>query len=191
MSLLPKQIIKSIVLLPGEQFVLPPGATVVASTDENSIDSSCGPLENLETLSCYAFVFGNAEDDGNNLQLFEASIFPVKGIRYGGIYHSFGEMGFMADSGSGRYDLDGIVAAINTALGGVLISPKVDYNSSGDNGILSFISFKAPPSVASSLELMMQAATNEGFQTTEYVEVWIKPRPYSDLGAYLRLPPCS
>lgn len=191
MSLLQTKIYKSIVLQPGEEFILPPSATLIASTDEGSVSSTCGNLGNLESLECYSFVFGNAEDDGNNLQLFEAKIFPVKGIKLGGVYYSFGFEGFMANEDTGRYDLEAIVRAIDAAIGSVLVSPAVSYNSSGDNGVISFISFKTTPSIAQSLELMMQAATDEGFQTSEYIEIWIKPRPYSDLTAYLGLPACS
>lgn len=188
MSLLQNLINKSVVLQPGEQYILPPGAVIVGASEPSSISSSC-PLGELEDLECYAFIFGNAEEDGNNEQLFEDEFFPAVGFSSNGVYRDFPSP-FYPQKDNGNYDLGGIVSAINQQTGGVLISPVTADVSGGDSGRMSYIVFRSIPSVASTLELKMSAATNENFSPDQTIELWIKPRLRSTLDNYSNLPNC-
>lgn len=193
MSLIPNKIYKSIVLQPGEQFILPPGAVLVSSTNIAATQSSCNDLSNLEELECYTFVFGNAASDGNQTQLFEAFLFPAVGFRVGGAYYSFDPPIYSHEDSTpkGQYDLTAIISTINAKTGGVLINPTIGEHNEGDHGIIEFITFRTIPSLATSMELVMRAATpNDGFNEDEYIELSIKPRPTSQLSNYSGLPGC-
>lgn len=183
-------ILKTVTLQPGEQFVLPPGAEFVGATSVDEIDSTCDDdgLEGEELL-CYALAFGNAEDDGNNGQIFEStdtSNTPVVGIKFDGTMHLFGSP-FYAN-GSGLYDLTGMVTAINgTPAGTVIFDVATAFNWQGDNGVMSYIVFKTLPSIATKLQLMM-STTSPGVQELQFL---IPVRPYDDLSGYTNLPSCS
>lgn len=183
-------IIKTVKLQAGEQFNLPPGATLISATDTSAITSSCD-IGTLEQLECYAFVFGNAALDGTNQQLFESTTFPVVGVQINNKYTNFSSPFNAKDNSSpvGQYDLANMVLAINN-ITGALILPKIGEHNEGTHGIIEFIVFKAIPSVAKTLQLKMIAATNQGFNLTENIEIWIKPRLHSELSAYSGLPTC-
>lgn len=193
MSIIPNKIYKSIVLQPGEQFILPPGAVLVSSTNVAATRSSCNDLSNIEDLECYTFVFGNAASDGDETQLFEAFLFPVVGFRIGGAYYNFDTPVFSHEDSSpkGQYDLTSLVSIINTKTGGVLVNPTLGEHNEGDHGIIEFITFRTIPSLAATMELVMRAATpNDGFNEDEFIELSIKPRLTSQLSNYSGLPGC-
>lgn len=180
---------KSVVLQPGEQYILPPGAVIVGASSPTSLNSSC-PIGELEDLECYAFILGNAQEDGNNEQLFEDQSFPALGFSANGVYRDFPSP-FYPVQDNGRYDLEAIVAAINIQTGGALVTPVTAFVSRGDNGTMSYIVFKSIPSVAKTLELKMSAATSEGFSVEQSIELWIKPRLRSTLDFYPEIPNCA
>lgn len=66
------EIYNSIVLQPGEQFTIPPGATLVGADDPESITSDC-ELPELETLECYTAVLIIGGTEGNESQAWEAA----------------------------------------------------------------------------------------------------------------------
>jgi hypothetical protein len=192
MSLLQNIIYKSIVLQPGEQFILPPGAVVISSTNASATQSSCDDLDSLEDLECFTFVFGNAATDGGSAQLFEAPGFPVVAFRVGGAKYTLDPPFAPSTTSSpvGQYDLAGLVSAINSKTGGVLVNPVLGEHNEGGHGIIEFITFRTTSSLADTMELIMRAGTSIGFNETEYVELSIRPRATSTLTAYSGVPNC-
>lgn len=182
-------ILKTITLQPGEQFVLPPGAEFVGATSVDELDSTCDDDLEGEELLCYALAFGNAEDDGNNGQIFEStdtSNTPVVGIKFNGTEYLFSTP-FYAN-GSGLYNLTGMITAINgTAAGAVIFNASSAFNWQGDNGVMSYIVFKTLPSIATKLQLMM-STTSPGVQELQFL---IPVRPYDDVSSYTNIPSCS
>lgn len=182
-------ILKTVTLQPGEQFVLPPGAEFVGATSVDEIDSTCEDELEGEELLCYAFAFGNGEDDGNDSQLFESSEnanVPAIGIQLNNTPFLF-PAPFYAN-GSGMYNLTGLIAAINgTAAGTVIFNTATGVNWQGDNGVMSYIVFKTIPSIASKLNLIMTTAS-PNVQTLLF---YIPAVPYDDVSSYTNIPACS
>lgn len=190
MSLSFQTITKSVKLQAGEIFTLPPGATLVSATDINAITSTCD-TGTLEELICYTFVFGNAAKDGNVPQFFEECS-PIVGIKVNNKFVEFPEAYFPTTSDIiGQYNLTKMVIDINNATGGALIDPKIGEHNEGAAGIISFITFKAIPSVANTLELKLLTCSAREFNADENLEVWFKPRLTSTLSHYSGLPTCS
>jgi hypothetical protein len=192
------KIYKSVSLLPGEEFTLPPNATLISSTDTASLTSTCD-IADLEELACYAFVFGNAGDEGGDNQLFEASnvdesSVPARGIYSGNKFYPFNELVFPQDD-SGIYPISLIDSINTTTLGQVIFSAKImnDVNSN-DHGTMSFITFKALPSMASSLQLSFFTYApefNQGNTDNQNLIFNIPARPYSEVEHYNNIPTCD
>lgn len=185
------KIIKSITLLPGESFTLPKGATLKASDNEGALTSNC-PIPDLEDLNCYAFVFGNGEDDGDDSQLFESagsSNTPVIGILFNGVKHLFSTP-FASITGTGHYDKPAIAAAINgTPAGQLIFNMQYESHDNNDNGVMSYIVFKTTPSIAKSLQLLMQTYA-PGFDS-ETIDFIIPVRDHADVASYANMPACN
>lgn len=182
-------IYKTVTLQNGEKFALPSGAELVGASDSNLITSTCA-LPTLETLGCYALVFGNAEDDGNASQIFEATTYsntPVKGINFNQKDYDFLTT-FPAGVGTGLYDLAAIVSAINsTSLGTLIFDASVGYNNQLDYGVMSYIVFKTVPSIANNLALTMYTYAPD----IDPLYFSIPVLPYADVSGYNSIPACS
>ncbi len=86
-------IIKSVVLVSGESFTLPPNSTVL--TTSGSIDSTCD-LPTPETYGCYGVVFKVADGD----PAAYGDIWYFKGININGTNYPFSTE-FQIDAGNG------------------------------------------------------------------------------------------
>lgn len=88
---------KSITLAAGEQFILPPGAEIVTTTNGlNDYTSTCPKPSTLETLKCYKFRFSGADGDSASFRREnwegpggDGDNFSVDGITLNDIYYPF------------------------------------------------------------------------------------------------------
>lgn len=181
---------KSINLESGEQFTLPPGAELISATNIAELESTCN-LGTLEDLNCYAFVFGNAEDDGNDDQLFEATEHantPVVGIKFNDTIYTFSSP-FNAIPDYGVYDLANLITAINgTSAGNLLFEASSSNWLRGDKGTVSYIVFKSTPSIIKNLYLIMQTPGSGG---SSIITFYIPVSTYSDVSGLTNIPSCS
>lgn len=91
-SVTPPCIFKSVTLIAGEQFTLPPGAEIVSSTAGiDNIKSTCAIPDTLEVPVCYKFRFSGADNDNSDdTENWEVDTnFAVNGIVLFGIYYPF------------------------------------------------------------------------------------------------------
>lgn len=194
-------IYKSVLLQPGEQFTLPPGAELISASDTDSISSTCD-ISNLQGLNCYTFVFGNAGSDGNDSQLFESetageSNVKAIGISVNGTDYLFSSPQLSRDD-DGRYLDPDLINAINsTAAGQVLLNAIYGYWQMGENGTINYITFQGAPSVAQGLSLILSAYVIAGSgpsartEANTSVKFYIKPVPTDTLlSSYNNVPQC-
>ena len=76
---------KSVTLIAGEQFVLPPGAEIVSASDPTAISSThdcAGDLTKLEVPQCYVVGMGQADGSGNNISDGWAYGISIDNIQY-------------------------------------------------------------------------------------------------------------
>lgn len=190
-------IIKSITLLAGEQFILPPGAVLISTTNTTLVTNSCGTLENLEDLNCYAFVFGNAGQDGGDHQLFEStpgSSVPAIGIRLNDVFYPFATS-VIPSIDTGVYS-SSLGNSINQTSAGQLIFEAVQVCdvSTANLGTMCFIVFKTTPTIAKTLQLAFKTyAPGFNSNNTQLQEIifYVVARPYADVSAYNNIPACS
>ncbi len=181
---------KSITLLAGEPFILPPGATLLGSTDSSAFTSDCTIPEDLEELQCYAFVFGNAQTEGSNDQIFEAGGTPAVGLQYNNTYYAF-PTEFPADGSTGYYDINGIIAAINgTSAGTIIFEASTGMHDGGDEGVMSFIVFKSLPSMIQDLSIRFTTSNSSEFDG-ELLYFNIPANAYANVADYEGMPSCS
>lgn len=182
-------IYKTISLQAGEKFAIPSNGELVSVSDPTLIESTC-PLPVLDEFGCYAFVFGNGEDDGDDDQIFEAANYsntPVKGIVFNDVVYNF-PSDFPATPGGGTYDLPAIITAINsTSLGTLIFDASAAINNQNDEGVMSYIVFKTTASIADNLFLNM-------FTYGPHIQnlyFRIPVRKYSDVSSYTNIPTCT
>lgn len=198
-------IYKSVLLQPGEQFTLPPGAELISATDTDSITSTCD-ISDLQGLNCYTFVFGNAGTDGDQSQLFESetpdkSNVKIIGISVDGIDYLFNSAQYSQDD-DGRYLDPDLINAINgTAAGQVMFEPEYGYWIMNDNGTMNYITFKGVPAIVKTLSLIFSAYVADSFvmgpvtpartEANTTVKFYIKAVDTDSLSGYTNVPECN
>ena len=177
-------IIKSVTLQANESFVLPPGATLIAATDPKLITVSpdgCTPIDNLETLKCYAYRFsGQLGRDSNRTQNWELQEdnFFVEGIVINDVYYPF------ASSIQGWQNYTSFQSVIDTVtqFSGIITAfsngMEADsyVNLGGNSGWTNVVYIKTVPSIANTLLFKIstvvqnQASVPGGSSTVAYVK---------------------
>lgn len=106
---------KSVTLAAGEQFVLPPGAEIVAATNGlEDYTSTCAKPTSLESPTCYSFRFsGRYSERGNYTENWESDSsdklnYSVTGITVDTIYYPF------TTAFQGTTNQATVLAALNT-----------------------------------------------------------------------------
>lgn len=146
-------ILNSITLAAGETFILPKGATLVGSTDNDSIESECQDLNNLEDLSCFSAALGSYHGNSNGVtEYFEADNIRCYGYKLNGIFYEF-PSAIINSGAAGSFDMIAIGNYLKAAIPSIL-SFSVNYKIDTSRGSLSAISIKTIPSIANNLILV-------------------------------------
>ncbi len=143
---------RTVTLAQGEKFVLPPGAVLKGSTDNNAFTSTC-PIPTLETLACYVAIFGSNIKEGD-YGYFEGDQAYIIGYRLNGVETIFTEP-FRGSKPSGFFDLDGLGLAMKTSMPGI-IQTDGGIHGDGSRGQLNYLLIQTIASVATKLELIFQ-----------------------------------
>jgi hypothetical protein len=155
---------QTITLSAGEQFVLPPGATIIAATDTNLISSQndcAGDLQNLEEFTCYSFRFSGAlSDDDGRTENWDDQNFYVNGITIQGVYYPF------TSSIQGWQGATSFETALNgiTALSGLFnsVANNFGYDSvflGASRGWTNVVTLNTIPSIGDVLEFNVSTVT--------------------------------
>jgi hypothetical protein len=175
-SVTPPCIFKSVTLIAGEQFTLPPGAEIVSSTaGVDNIKSTCPLPDTLETPVCYKFRFSGADDDNSgDTENWEVDTnFAVNGIVLSGIYYPF------ASVVPGSYPATTFQTEMTSLPGfnGLFTSFSRTFAGSGgaNRGWTNEVRFLTIPSVGDNLEFKISTRVEfqspfSGTSTVAYVK---------------------
>jgi len=150
----------SITIQPGENFVLPPGAEIIGSTDVDSITSSCADLTSVEEFECYVFQIMATEYSGVINPVYNPDNVFVHGLYKGDTDTSYN---FSSGVLSGIPDIfANIVDRLDTktTLSNTISNLCVAFDEDtvpilGDHGQVVAVSFKTIPSIAKNLFLKL------------------------------------
>jgi hypothetical protein len=189
--------VKSVTLAVGEQFNLPPGATLIAVSDESGITSTC-PIPPLQPVGFYTVIIAAPVDvDPDNY--YGDRQFSVIGYRLNGTDYSFttsypnkGYPGSEAQEGC--FDIFAIADEMRNIPGILTVDTTggIEYRSSNlgrDNGCKCAWTFKTFAAVANNLEII--TITDAFFDHPEpnFVKQYHKVRPRSEYSAFRNIPP--
>lgn len=188
MSVLSTSVVKSVVLAPGEQFILPPGATLVAASDVGALASSC-TLPDLEEYGCYVAMVAAGGEEGSVDQYWEDSSAHITGYRLNGVDHLFPVRYEANDDGifDGR---DAMLLELKASVGGI-IAVSSGYSNNAQRGALTYLLIKTVPSIATSLEVLVHSDIVRGDANQDIT----LRSPFKSLSSlqttgYIDLPPC-
>lgn len=193
---------KSIKLLSGESFILPPGAKVIGATDPAFLTSKddCADLTNLETLQCYICAIPIAAENSGDEQYWESrsTVYTSTPALKGYVLNDETPVFFTQGTHSnviGAYWFydpgilsDNIVfqTELKTLIPGI-VQTVVGNANGGNTGTLNYILIKTIPSIADNLELIVQV-DSVGSLGIAYGH--FKFKPIDDFAGYANLPEC-
>ena len=141
------QIIKTITIKSGEQFVLPPGAVV--TTVIGMLGSSGCTLPSPSQLSCYAFQFSAANKSGSRTPAYDDV--RLLGIILNGVKYDFTNP-VLLDPGNGTntdlHSVQFINAISNLPIGNLFFEVHSYSETDPDRFLVGVIWFKIPESLA-------------------------------------------
>jgi hypothetical protein len=131
---------KSVTLAAGEQFILPPGAEIVATTNGlEDYTSTCPKPSSLETIQCYKSAFADVDELGGHLPAY--CVVTIQGININGSLYPF-TTGFTFNTiYIPSSFVTGLTSAINTTLIGSLITNITvtgNYQTNGEYFTFTF-----------------------------------------------------
>lgn len=158
---------KSVSLLAGEKFVLPPDAELVSSSAGiTAITSTCALPNTLEQTVCYKFKFSGSENINSNTNpnWEQDNNFQVKGIVVNGLYYPFANYIQLGGSGASSSSFSTWLTALNsTPFNGLFNfengNPVYGNESSKSNGFTLQVAFNVIPSIGSTLEFLSTTIT--------------------------------
>jgi hypothetical protein len=154
-SLTDNCIYKSVILAPGEEFNLPPGALLISASDTTAITSTC-PIPALEQPACYFFALGTLDGDGDGrAEYWEDSQSKIYGFKYGNTIVSGPDI-----YGTPYYDMTAVYNMIAATLPITLVGTFANNGPSSNDSAQSGLVFKMIPSLASQLSLLIVAYAN-------------------------------
>lgn len=183
----------SITLQSGEQFNLPPGATIVTVSNPSAITSTnnCADLENLETPVCYFIQVSNGSDGGRTGSL--SSVY-LKGFYIENTYYPFAAGSI--EVGAELYNMLQIppffspTPDINLSrfineyesVFGTLVFKDFQFETDSDYGSGIWYIIKVPPSIGNNLSIVADSAMANAGSGTGYqpIEVWFNARPMDE-----------
>lgn len=185
-------ITKTVTLVPGESFVLPPNSTVIGASNVDGLTSTCADLDNLEQYSCFVAIVAAGGVEGNQSQYYEGNQSQIRGLSINGLVTSFTSI-FKANN-AGRFDSDlaTILIEIKNASNQSIISTGTGIScGSGVRGCLTYILIKTIPSIANSLRLILGSDIPVGgVNTTIIVESQFFPIETLINAGYVNIPTC-
>jgi len=153
-------IYKSVTLVEGEQFNLPPGAQIIAASDSTAFTSTCPIPSELETFKCYISYFFRTEADGSANDICEDVC--IYGIHINGV-----DYGFTGCREVNNYDCSNcdmgpwLQTELNAISGGAFAGIFKDfyvYCSYDDGrGVVCAVNFKTLDSIALSKDVYFLA----------------------------------
>jgi hypothetical protein len=156
----------SVTLAPGQQFTLPPGATIIAATSTSAFTSTC-PIPTLEVPECYIIGIIMHHNDNRFVEPWTNNRTRIDGIFVGGVFYDFGfgTGAYIGDGGD--VNLNGVSTYIqnNPSLKGLItcIGTNSGANGPKDTGGVGTICFKTIPSVAKTMSI--QVTTGQEWDT--------------------------
>lgn len=172
----------TVTLAAGEQFTLPPGATLVSATNINAItDDGCLDREQLEELECYALVltasadfFPSSENPWDNNHVYISKI-TINNIDY--------TVGTISTSSPGDYGDWVTIGQIENAINA---NPEISglfsdfnyvfaHNGAGGQGGTGSICFKTIPSIGDNMTVTVRSTV----ETINDIDIEIKVHPVS------------
>lgn len=140
---------KTITLVPGEQFILPPGAEIIGVSDTTALEvtNGCTALDKLESLECYTVAFVAADSHDSTTHVGEPSVNKIRGLYVNNTWYDWGEI--IANS-CGAFPMDQIANRINQdpVLSNFIFPKNTFIDQDCDNGGIGTMCFKTYPSLA-------------------------------------------
>lgn len=155
---------RTVKLIPGESFTLPPNASVLAVS--GSLISTCGDLPTPETLGCYGIIY--SVSDGSDSPSESNESVSIKGFRVNNEDYLF-NTSYDHDAGAVDFAFE-IQNRVSTEpyLAGILSDICAGrYVSDSSRGSAYVISFKSLPSLMSNTQIIMHMAAFPGGATTK------------------------
>lgn len=183
--------INSITLSKGEQFILPPGASIIGVTDLESLDSTCADLENVETMDCFvAMLSSNDGDDDGHEEYHEPGNIHITGFYLDNVFTAFPSE-FTNGLSAGFFDRDAILAQLKLQIPAIIDGATSYRAAAGNDSSKHCILIETIPSIANTLSLYCidKASIDANAAPTPY---YVKFRKHSDLvtDGELDLPVC-
>jgi hypothetical protein len=153
----------SITLQQGNSFVLPPGATLVAVSDKDNVQSDCIDLNTLEEYSCYIFYY-NVRDEDDGTPEDPQEVVETLGVVIDGLFYEFNTP--IVDNGEGGSTTSTILlngfnnGLASVSLDSVIINTTVT-TITNDNSNARFFCFKTLPSIASKMQIKIKDNTGD------------------------------
>jgi hypothetical protein len=194
---------KAVLLKPGESFTLPPGATLVAASDEAAIESTCD-IPDLEELTCYVYhIVVGKEGGGGDTLFWDKDSFRIKGWSFNNTDYFLPEPLDASFSGSGCYVTHVLGHTIDTVSAPLkqhandsgiyidaIVADSLQSDGDGDNGCNTFIVIRTIPSVASKLTLMIGPGAIFTTNVSDQVVAYVKAKTYADMAGNAGVPAC-
>jgi len=154
---------QSITLQQGNSFVLPPGATLVAVSDKDNVQSDCVDLNALEQYSCYIFYYNVVDQDGPSPE-DPQEVVETLGVVIDGLFYEFNTP--IVDNGEGGSTTSTILlngfnnGLASVSLDSVIINVTVT-TITNDNSNARFFCFQTIPSIASKMQIKIKDNTGD------------------------------
>lgn len=154
MSLAPNtnNIIKTVLITPGEKFTLPPGAVTISST--GVLSSTCNNIPEVSDVECYVFMSVQQNDSGSHTEPWQEDNIKYLGIRLNGTEYLFDNEVTWIGQGE---DLPNEIKRL--PVGGLFMGFNYNSNTDSQYGTKAYFVFKAPVGVIKSLELITFTGT--------------------------------
>lgn len=165
-------IIKSTTLVPGDIFVLPPGATMIGASDVESLESTCVDLTDLEEMECYIAKVVIFDNDNGTGEWFEGypSYQCISGYSLNGVQYDFATCG-TPDAGYYHYAYSPghFLYDLRTAIPGIIDSNGYGTNQGSTYNYMFVYQILTVPSIGDNLEIMITTSaeswdTNAGYR---------------------------
>lgn len=186
-------ITNSISLQPGTSFILPPGSTLIGTSNISSLTSTCADLTKIEQTECYALLFAGMNNDHNGATEYsDNSSQFIRGFIYNNVYTAFSTP-IINNNVNGSFDMEvlrnRLIAAI-PAITGSNIGYKLTPNANPANSISALV-IKTLPSVAGNLLIIVNndAPLAQPGSAVQYRVAPILMSDYISTG-YVGLPTC-
>jgi hypothetical protein len=169
----------SVFLAAGEQFVLPPGATLISVTDETAItDDGCLDRSQLEELECYALVIPGVQDQGGGfIAPWSEGYGYIRGFTINGILYP--NIDGPVIGGGGEFYMLQLYTKLTTiaSISGLFLDVTMgDYDSDAADGGIGSICFKTIPSIGDNMTVSI-SSTLDGVKDVP-IEVKVQPIAY-------------